>query len=111
MDIRSVRQPGPVPAHFRRRETLRPGSLGFRPKMTRPHFSIFFYSARPTIAEYEIQLMIMAPNDPKTKKSANAFLLMISCVLVSDMSSAPGQNCLLTGYPNRRGLYTLLHLS
>jgi hypothetical protein len=55
--------------------------------MTRPHFSIFFYSARPTIAEYEIQLMIMAPSDPKIKNNANAFLLMISCVLVSDMSS------------------------
>jgi hypothetical protein len=37
--------------------------------------------------EYEIQLMIMAPSDPKIKNNANAFRLMISCVLVSDMSS------------------------
>ncbi len=53
------------------------------------------------MAEYEIQLMMMAPSDPKIKNNANAFLLMISCVLVSGMYSAPGQNCLLTGYPNQ----------
>lgn len=39
------------------------------------------------MAEYEIQLMMMAPSDPKIKYNANTFLLMISCVLVSDMSS------------------------
>jgi hypothetical protein len=55
--------------------------------------------------------MTMAPSDPKIKNNAKAFLLMISCVLISGMSSAPGQDCLLTGYPtNRRGLYTLRHL-
>jgi hypothetical protein len=45
--------------------------------------------------------MIMAPSDPKIKNNANAFLLMISCVLVSDMSSLQVRIVFLTGYPNR----------
>ena len=62
---------------------------------------ISYYSARPTMAEYEIQLMTMAPSDPKIKNNANAFRLMISCVLVSDMSSAPGQNYVPIGCPKQ----------